>query len=122
MVRDPIRRVGKYSVKIDPDVIKQRFEGQHLAMVDQVTMKFAELVDFEDKTKTILDYEAVATIDIPFYLNFARQCYRIIDTHPGKTTQETEAKIYRDVWVARGLNKTILNRIALEVFGLSLPA
>jgi len=119
MVRDPTRRVAKYSVKIDHEVIKQRFEGQRTAMVDQVTDVFASLADLEDRAKTILDYEAVATIDIPFYLAFVRQCYRLQRTHAA-TTAQTEASYFKSVWVSRGLASAILSRLAADLFGWTI--
>jgi len=119
MVRDATRRVAKFTVKIDPEVIKQRFEGQRTAMVDQVTDIFADLADLEDRAKTILDYEAVPSIEIPFYLAFVRQCYRLQRTHPA-TTAQTEAGYYKSVWVSRGLDSAILSRLASDLFGWTI--
>jgi len=119
MVRDPTRRIAKYSAKIDPTVIKQRFESQAGMMVDQVTQKFAELADLEEKAKAILDYEGVPTIEIPFYLDFVRQCYSLKTSHPA-TTAQREAALLKQVWVARGLKNTVLSRLASDLFGMTV--
>jgi hypothetical protein len=119
MVRDSSRRIIKYSAKIQPDVIKQRFKDEKDSMVDQVTQQFSTLAQLEANAKAILDENEVATYLIPFYLSFVRQLYRITRTHTG-TTANTEAQLYKSIWVARGLDDDVLIALASQLFGLTL--
>jgi len=119
MVKNPIIRAAKYNVKIDATVIKQRFEGLKTMMVEQVTTRFSDLAALEENAKAILDANNVPSIEVPFYLSFVRQLYRIVNTHPG-TTAVTEAKLYKKVWVGRGLTATILETLASSLFGLDI--
>jgi len=120
MVRNPSRRVAKYAAKIVSSVIKQRFSDWKDSMVAQVTDRFADLANLETQAKDILEANGVAPIDIPFYLAYVRQLYRITQTHGSGTIATNEAKLYYNTWVARGLVSTVLQQLASNLFGISV--
>jgi len=120
MVRNPSRRIAKYSAKIVSSVIKQRFSDWKDSMVAQVTEKFTDLANLETQAKDILEAAGVSSIDIPFYLAFVRQLYRITQTHGTGTIATNEATLYYNTWVARGLVSTTLQSLASNLFGITI--
>jgi len=120
MVRDSSRRILKYSAKIDPVAIEQRFRDQKDSMTDQVTQHFSSLAQYEANAKPILDANEIPTHLIPFYLAFVRQLYRITRKHSGATAT-SEATLFKKLWVSRGLDDDTLIELAEQLFGLTLP-
>jgi len=119
MVRETVWRRGKYTAKIDPTVVQARFAGLKDMMVQQTDMLFADLVAFEEQTKGIVEEKGVPTITIPWYLNVARQLYRLSKRFTGKTL-DSEASVICDKWVQRGLDKEIVSEIA-KLYGITYP-
>jgi len=118
MVRDEAYRTRKYEAKMDPTSISQRFRDEKDTMVEQVEARFAELVLIEEKAKATCEAAGVSTRDIPFYLNFARQCYRI-GKQFSQATRVNEVYYRYQYWLNQGLSSVILTDIA-EQCGVAL--
>jgi len=118
MVRSQTYRQKKYEVKIDADVIRSRFAGLKEMMVEQTAAKFTDLAAFETNVKQIIEPLGVPTIQIPFYLNFARELYSLSQRFGG-VTLTNEAKTLAVKWKTRGLTDTTLIEIA-KVFGITI--
>ena len=118
MVRSETYRTRKYEAKIDDTSIAQRFRDQKPDMVEQVSARFAELVLIEEKAKAVCEAAGVSVIQIPFYLNFARQCYRIAKQF-SQATQTNECYYRYEYWLNQGLDATILASIA-EMCGVTI--
>jgi len=121
MVRDASRRLKKYQAKIVGDVIKNRIDALKDDMVTAATDKFADLVDKETATKNLLADWGVSTVQVPFYLSYARELYGILLKHSGNIAQK-EAEIACAKWKTRGLDPYYLQQIASVVFGLDVSA
>jgi len=117
MVRPADRRTAKYDVKTSAPEVAKRFEGLKPMMVEQVGNIFSKLTHFESKAKVILDGAGIKVHQIPFYLSYLREVYRVLITHGGKTAED-EAKTLKAKWVDRGLDTIILERLAREVLGI----
>lgn len=117
MVRPQVYRQKKYEAKVDPDVVRARFSAQKDMMAEQTSAKFSDLATMEANVKAILEPQGVATIQIPFYLNYARELYKLTQNFSG-VTLSNEAKLKYEKWKARGLTDTILKAIA-ESFGIN---
>jgi len=111
MTRHPVFRTRKYDAKIDATVISARFAAQRDGMVEQEASMFAELSEVERKAKIILEEAGVSVVQIPMYLDFARQCYKIGKIHL-EATRVNEVYYKYLVWLNRGLNNTLLTKIA----------
>jgi len=111
MVRSEVFRTKKYEAKINATSIAQRFTDHKDAMIDQVEARFAELVLIEMKAKAVCEAAGVSVTQIPFYLNFARQCYRIAKQF-SQATQINEVYYRYQYWLNQGLNGTILTELA----------
>ena len=121
MVRSATYRTSKYSAKMVGDVVKNRFDAQHDAMVEQVTNKFAELAQAESDAKALLNGWGVSTTLVPFYLSFARQCYSIAQKHSDEIALD-EICIRFDSWVSRGLDPYYLEQICLGVTAIDIAS
>ena len=121
MVRSATYRTSKYSAKMVGDVIKNRFDAQHDAMVEQVTNKFSELASAEADAKALLNSYGVSTTLVPFYLSFARQCYSISTKHADEIALD-EICIRFDSWVSRGLDPWYLQQICLAVTAIDIAS
>jgi len=111
MTRHPVFRARKYDAKMDATVISARFAAQRDGMVEQEASMFAELSEVERKAKIILEEAGVSVVQIPMYLDFARQCYKIGKIHL-EATRVNEVYYKYLVWLNRGLNNTLLTKIA----------
>jgi len=119
MVRPAVYRKAKYEGKIDPEVIRSRITALKATMAEQMESRAAELATIETNIKAIIDAAPTAVFAhmVPAYLNVGRELYRLSKKFAGKTF-EVEAKLVCDKWLARGLNKDILVKIA-ELFGVA---
>jgi hypothetical protein len=117
MVREQVYRQKKYEAKLTGDVVKARFDALKEVMAEQTSARFGELASIEDSVKKeILEPAGVPSIQIPFYLNVARELYSKSRTFTGETLKN-EAHAIANKWVGRGLNKELVNRI-LQKFGV----
>jgi hypothetical protein len=120
MVRDEAYRTRKYEAKMDATSISQRFRDEKDSMVEQAGARFAELVLVEEKAKSVAEAAGVPTKDIPFYLNFARQCYRI-GKQFSQATRVNEVYYRYEYWLNQGMDSAILTDIA-SLCGVDLTA
>jgi len=112
LTRNPVFRTRKYDAKMDATVISARFAAQRDSMVEQEQAMFAELSEVERKAKIILEEVGVSVVQIPMYLDFARQCYKIGKNHL-EATRVNEVYYKYLVWVNRGLDGPTLVSIAM---------
>lgn len=118
MTRHPVFRTRKYEAKMDPTSIAQRFTDLKDSMVEQEEAIFAELAYIEEKAKTVCEAAGIASINIPGYLNFARQCYKYFKKFSG-VTRTNEVTYWFNHWISRGLNATVLSNIS-ELCGITI--
>lgn len=118
MTRHPAYRLRKYDAKMDPDAIRTRFLNHRDTMVEQEESIFGELALTEEKAKVVCENAGISSINIPGYLNFARQCWKYFKKF-SQTTQTNEVTFWFNHWVARGLNATVLAGIA-ELCGVEI--
>lgn len=110
-MRNPVFRTRKYDAKMDATVIAARFAAQRDSMVEQEASAFAELSEVERKAKIVLEEQGISVVQIPMYLDFARQCYKIGKNHL-EATRTNEVYLKAIVWSGRGLNGVILASLA----------
>jgi len=117
MVRSDVYRKKKYEAKVDPTVIQSRFTALKDIMVEQVDTQFSNLATIETQVGAILDSHGVPPNQRPFYINVAREVYRLSRKFAGQTLTN-EACIVRSKWISRGLDPAIIDEI-LALFGIT---
>ena len=110
------RRFKRYSSKFDPDTVRARFEQVKDVAIEQVQEAFARLVDLEESVKARLNELGVSVIFMPHYLNVAREIWRKMNTHSGKTL-EMEVKAIKAKWTTRGLDPSIIDEVITITLG-----
>ena len=110
-MRSAIMRTRKYEAKMDPDAIRSRFLAHKDSMVEQEEAIFAEITEVERKAKVVCEQAGIASMSIPAYLNFARQCYKYSKNF-SQTTQINEVYLWYTHWASRGFNPTVLAEVA----------
>jgi hypothetical protein len=119
-VKDANSRILKYIKKLDPEIIKLRFSAQKEAMITKIVNIYAELAALDQKIKEILDAhpETIPT-QYFYYFSYGRELWRLKNKYGGlvlfKEINALELK-----WEARGLNKRIMEKMRVDIFGITL--
>jgi len=118
MVRESRLRIKKWDAKIDPSIVLQRFSTLKDISKEKLDTYFVNVVGVEKRVKEFLETQGIKTIEIAFYLAYARE---LLGKTFGSITEETlrnEELAIRSKWVNRGLNDNLLKEIA-KMFGIS---
>lgn len=116
------RRINKYDIKLNPDTIKAHFQNQKPVMKNYFSDYARYFSDIEERTKAILDSNAVKMSVYPMYYSFARQVgKKVRNVGLGGDVLFSEIDIIKSIWTHRGLNETILEQILRDVFGIAIP-
>ncbi|MCX7785782.1 MAG: hypothetical protein N2201_06120 [candidate division WOR-3 bacterium] len=117
-VRNALRRVDKWDLKLNGDVLSEKVATLKPMMKAQIETEFPALVEVENEVKAILGEIGITSSLNPPYLNFARETYRLSKRFLGKQLlREVDAIMAK--WLARGFDKDILERIRNTVFTLT---
>jgi hypothetical protein len=116
MVRSAGIRIRKYTAKFDPTVVSARFTALKELAVEQFQTHAADLEGMEILVKTAISDKVTNPLEVPQYLDFARELYRLSKTHSGKVLV-SEANAMKAKWMARGLSADLLDLI-IGLFGI----
>ncbi len=119
--RNALQRLRKYESKLDPEIIKRRFEAEREAMIEQMANIFSDICELEEKAKAIIDEEGPSVIAYPFYLTYARELWRLTRKYGGRELTR-EIQILEQKWQARDLNPSLMERLRTTLFGITLPS
>jgi hypothetical protein len=117
--RNALLRVKKYEAKLDPEVIKKRFEAEKEAMLEQESNLIPELCALEESAKALIDEACSSVIKYPFYLAYARELWRLTKRFGGNMLLQ-EIRILEMKWEARELDQSLMERIRVSLFGINL--
>lgn len=118
-VADVTKRIERWRLKTEPDEVCVRLKRLRTSMQNRQEHEQKLLVEIETKAKQVLDSADVPTVLYPFYLNFAREIYSRRRRFSGPSLSR-EIGVLLEKWVARTLNRAVLERIRDEA--LSVPA
>jgi hypothetical protein len=120
---DITRRISRWKAKFSPDIAAQTTARIYADMTERYQASMVALCTMETETKQVLDASGIDTMYIVFYLDYARQLFRL--SH-GRTisgpTLAKEAQVLLEKWSARGLKPEVLAAIRYEVFSVPAPA
>lgn len=119
---DPVRRVSNWDAKYKTDRIKAVLDDKRDAMFSRVSAVVPALAAMEGQVKQVVDGLGVATIQIPFYLDFGRELWSLQDKDVSGETLAMEADVLLKKWVQRGLTQAVLEAIRTQVFNVVAPA
>jgi hypothetical protein len=120
---DVTRRLSRWKAKYSPEIAPQTTARIYTDMTERYEAAMVALSSMETQTKQVLDASGIDTMYIVFYLDYARQLFRLSQ---GRTisgpTLAREAQVLLEKWQARGLNPDVLAAIRTDVFSVPAPA
>jgi hypothetical protein len=120
---DVTRRISRWKAKYSPEIAAQTTARIFTDMTARYEASIVALNSMELDTKQVLSASGIDTMYIVFYLDFARQLFRL--SH-GRTisgpTLAKEAQVLLEKWQNRGLRPDVLAAIRTDVFNVPAPA
>ena len=120
---DVTRRISRWKAKFSPGIAAQTTARIYADMTERYQASMVALCTMETETKQVLDGSGIDTMYIVFYLDFARQLFKL--SH-GRTisgaTLAKEAQVLLEKWQNRGLRPDVLAAIRTNVFSVPAPA
>jgi hypothetical protein len=120
---DVTRRLSRWKAKYSPEIAAQTTARIFADMTARYEASIVALNSMELDTKQVLSASGIDTMYIVFYLDFARQIFRL--SH-GRTisgpTLAKEAQVLLEKWQNRGLRPDVLAAIRTDVFNVPAPA
>jgi hypothetical protein len=120
---DVTRRISRWKAKYSPEIAAQTTDRIYADMTARYEASMVALNSMELDTKQVLSASGIDTMYIVFYLDYARQLFRL--SH-GRTisgpTLAREAQVLLEKWQARGLRPDVLAAIRYDVFSVPAPA
>jgi hypothetical protein len=120
---DVTRRISRWKAKFSPDLAAQTTARIYTDMAERYQASMLALNSMELDTKQVLSASGIDTMYIVFYLDYARQLFRL--SHGRSISGPTlarEAQVLLEKWQARGLRPDVLAAIRYEVFSVPAPA
>jgi len=120
---DVARRISRWKAKFSPDLAAQTTARIFDDMTARYEASMLALNSMELDTKQVLSASGIDTMYIVFYLDYARQLFRL--SHGRSISGPTlarEAQVLLEKWQARGLRADVLAAIRFEVFSVPAPA
>lgn len=111
-------RIARYLLKLQPDRVKADLEAQRDHMAAAQSAAINELATIEDRVKGLLAEEDVPTVQYVWYHDFGREVYSLKAQFQGGKGLKREVDLLVYVWSERGASEDVLNRIALDLFGI----
>jgi len=119
---DVTRRISRWKAKFSPDIAAQTTSRIFADMTERYEAAVVALSSMETQAKQVLDASGIDTMYIVFYLDFARQLFRL--SHGRSISGPTlarEAQVLLEKWQARGLKPEVLAAIRTDVFSVPAP-
>lgn len=120
-VRPASRRLEKWDNNYSGDVLSERMKNYKDKMREQLSTIFPLQETLENEVKTILAEAGTSTVLNPAYLNFGREVLKLCQKFSGGQLINA-VDVVLNKWVARALDRDILERIRNTVFALVGPS
>ncbi len=120
---DVTRRISRWKAKFSPDLAAQTTARIFDDMTARYEASMLALSTMETDTKQVLSASGIDTMYIVFYLDYARQLFRL--SHGRSISGPTlarEAQVLLEKWQNRGLRPDVLAAIRTNVFNVPAPA
>ncbi|MBM3331030.1 hypothetical protein FJY68_04160 [candidate division WOR-3 bacterium] len=119
---DVTRRLSRWQAKYSPEIAAQTTARIYADMSDRYQASLVALCSMETETKQVLSASGIDTMFIVFYLDFARQLFRLSHGRAiSGPTLAREAQVLLEKWQNRGLRPEVLAAIRTDVFSVPAP-
>jgi hypothetical protein len=120
---DVTRRLSRWKAKYSPEIAAQTTARIYADMSERYQTAMVALCTMETDTKQVLDSSGIDTMYIVFYLDYARQLFKL--SHGRSISGPTlakESQVLLEKWQNRGLRPDVLAAIRTDVFNVPAPA
>ena len=117
---DVMRRIERYRVKGDLERVFALLRELRGDMERRHEYEQVQLCAVELKARQVLNSANVPSMLYAFYLNYARELHRLKKRMAGPSLAR-EAGVLLEKWVARTLDRTVLERIREDAFSVGDP-
>jgi hypothetical protein len=114
-------RAASYNYKVDPVTLLTDLTAALPNMLANFAAVTPQITAMELQVKQVCDGAGVATIQLPFYLDFGREMFAMLRRDISGETAAINAAMQIAKWVGRGLTSAILQGIRTDVFSISAP-
>jgi len=121
MPGDILRRLDRWKLKADPERVIELLRELKDDMTRRQEYEQVLLYRAELKARQVLDSANVPTMLYVYYLNFAREIHNRGKRYSGSSLRR-EVDVLLEKWVARTLDRAVLERIRDEAFSVAEPA
>jgi hypothetical protein len=119
---DVTRRISRWKAKYSPEIAAQTTARIYADMTARYEASMVALNSMELDTKQVLSASGIDTMYIVFYLDYARQLYKL-SREQGISGESfaMAAQVLLDKWAARGCDPKVLAKIRKDVFDIDEP-
>jgi len=97
-------------------------EAQRAQMLARYEAAVTALCAVEQEARQVLNAEGVQTVNYVWYLDYARELFRLSRRKDiAGTSLELAAQVLLDKWHRRGLSQSVLEAIRTQVFNIGAP-
>jgi hypothetical protein len=114
---DVVRRIDRYRLKTDLNRVFALLKEMRGDMERRHEYEQVRLYAIELKARQVLNSACVPSMLYAFYLNYARELHKLGKRMAGPSLAR-EANVLLEKWVARTLDRTVLERIRDEAFSV----
>lgn len=114
------QRIASYNDKVVPANVSAKVTAQLDNMHGGFTAFVNDFVPKQEDTKEILDAANIVPMKYGVYYAFAARLWKLTHTASG-TSAANEAEALITLYVARGLQQTVLQDIRTNVFNIAAP-
>jgi len=120
MAKDVERICEKYELKLRTGKMPERVDGDRAGQIESFRRGAERNEAVRSAVAQVLSRVGICTIWWPYYYGFGRRLARLVGRVGSPDVLRLEARMQLEVWVARGLERSVLEQIGREVFELDL--
>lgn len=122
MAVSPEKRIRQWDKKYNVQRVMAAVEAQRAQMLARYEAAVTALCEVEQLTREILNERGVQTINYIWYLNYARELFRLTRRSIAGESMAVAAGVLLEKWRVRGLDAEILAVIRKQVFNIGPAA
>ena len=120
MAKSPERVCEKYAAKLELGRMLGRADGDVKSQVEHFRQGVERMETLRQMMSQVLCAAGISTIWFPYYYDFGRKLMALSSRTSSAEVLLLEARMQLEVWVARGLERAVLEQIAENCFNLKL--
>ena len=118
---DPTKRLNNWDEKYNLERVTAVLTEKRPTMLANMTAVVPMMTAMEIQVKQVCDGLGATVIQIPFYLCFGREIWKLTRKDISGEAAAVEAATLISKWVSRGLIQSTLEKIRTDVFNISDP-